>query len=1087
MIPEEIIEQVRQRDIVSILEEEGVQLKRVGSNYQCCCPFHNEKTPSFVVSASKNIAHCYGACGKTWDGIGFVREKHNMDFPEAVEYLARKMGIRFEEREPSPEEREHRFRKESILALISHAQEYFVKCFEASPGAKEYCSKRGWNEESIALFGIGYAPKQSDGLVKYMSGLGYKTEQLVEVGLVKTSDKDEDFGRPYDFFRERITFPLHNKYGEMVGFTGRYIGASDKVKSKYLNTKEVVLFGDPEKDPDNTEYLFRKGEILFGWYQAYRQIATQKVAVLSEGNPDVLRLHQVNVPYAVAPCGTALTKEQISLLKQSAKTVIMMQDMDDSGLAAKEKYGPELIEAGLCVRVTTWDPGIAKDPDEYFLKHPKDFEAILANNTEDFIPWICRRKMEGKTSQTEIVKVISEMADLLAKYPDKSASKMYMEDFARKYKNTAKLWQQEFVKAANELERQAVVSDKTMQDMLHEYGFYIKDNSYFGAGSSSNDRRWSNFILKPILHIRDEKDARRIYSISNSKHQEAVIKLSQSELVSFTDFKRRVESAGNYIWEATNNELTQLKKYLYDDTPTADEIRQLGWQKRYGFYAWGNGGLDEGHFEKADKYGILKVKGKLFYLPGCAADTENNSQGYQTERRFVYTEANNISLQEYTKKFIRCYGDNGKVALCFLVATLFRDIVIDVSTTFPLLNLFGPKGTGKSQLAHSLRAFFVTGGDAPNLSGSTKAALAAAVAEVSNAIVHLEEYKKEIGFERHEFLKGIWEGTGRSRMNMDNDKRRENTAVDCGVVFSGQEMATGDIALFNRVLFLSFYKTQYTDEERRDFEDLLRIERKGLTHLTARILEYRSIFAGKYRRAYEETLTDVNQRVRLHSVDDRTLRNWVTVLAAFRAIEDELQFPFDYDGALQLCSDLAINQNAKTIQNNELSSFWEEVDSLVSSSVIWVQVDYKIKNGRPIKLLDGGVVELHPEKKYLFISFNRIAGEYARKMRSSGGKFIPKESLKYYLEHTPEYMGTEKSEKFKLIDNQQGYTPSDAATTKTRTTTAMVFDYEQIRTTYNIDLEVGTGYQQDDDNPIISNFAPSTSVDTNLFPEDIPE
>ena len=1084
MIPEEIIERVREKDIVSVLEDEGLVLKRAGANYTCCCPFHSEKTPSFVVSPNRNTAHCFGSCGRTWDNIQFIRDRRNMEFHEAVEYLARRMGLTIEEHEPTPEERERNFKKDSLQIILTAAQEYFVKSFGESPGAKEYCQERGWNEEMIALFGIGYAPGRFDGLVEYLMSKGYKKEKIIEAGLAKTSERDEDFGKPYDFFRERITFPIFDKHGELVGFSGRYIGKSDKVRSKYLNSPEIILSGDPDKDPDNVDYLFKKGEILFGWQQAYRQIKTQQIAVLCEGNPDVIRLHQIGINYAIAPLGTAFTPGQMGLLKDRAKTVILMQDVDDSGMSAREKSGKMLIEAGFCVRVMVWEKDLAKDPDEYFLKHPKDYESMLANNTEDFIPWLCHRLMAGKRSQTEIVEVISTIAPLLAQYSDQAAAKMYIEAFGREYKNTAKIWNAEYVRASNQLEREAVSQDKKMQDMLQTYGFYIKDNSYYGAGSSSNDRRWSNFILTPILHIKDERDAKRIYSIVNVKRQEAVIKLNQSELVSFTDFKRRIESAGNYIWESTADSLTQLKKYLYDDTPSANEIKQLGWQKRYGFYAWGNGGLDGGHFVKADKYGILKIKDQLFYLPGCAADTEANTQGYQTERRFVYTETNNVTLKEYTELFVKCYGDNGKVALCFLIATLFRDIVISVSTTFPLLNLFGPKGTGKSQLGHSLRAFFVTGGDAPNLSGSTKAALAAAVAEVSNAIVHLEEYKKEIGFERHEFLKGIWEGTGRSRMNMDNDKRRENTAVDCGVVFSGQEMATGDIALFNRVLFLSFYKTTYTEQERRDFEDLQRIERKGLTHLTAQLLELRNLFSGRYRHAYDETLTDVNQRTRLHNVDDRTLRNWVTVLAAFRAVESELHFPFTYDDALELCSSLAINQNAKTIQNNELSGFWETVDSLVSSSRIWIQVDYKIKTGKPIKVLGGGVVELHPDKKYLFVNFNRLAELYMKVGRESGGKTIPKESLKYYLEHTPEFMGTEKSEKFKLIDNQQGYTPADNNATRTRTTTAMVFDYELIRSTYNIDLEVGTGYQPDED--AAPSETPAIEI-AGIFPEDMPE
>ncbi len=1041
MIPNEVIEQIRDYDIVSILEGEGLELKRDGSGYKCCCPFHGEKTPSFVVSPSRNTAHCFGSCAKSWDAIAFVQDKNGLTFMEAVEYLAAKLHIQYEKKEPTPAEREEQFRREKLMNVNRAAHEWFQERFAASPAAKQYCRDRGWSDDTIALFGVGYAP-EGGGLLKALTDKGWGKDVLIEAGLASVGDNGS-----YDAFRQRIVFPIWSRSGYIAGFTGRYIGENEDTakRMKYLNTKDTPLF--------------HKGEMLFGWYQASRQVSATGTVVLCEGNPDVMRLHQIGVSTAAAPCGTALTKEQIDTIRRKAKNVILAGDMDEAGRKAVRKHGIELLSAGLAVRVMEWEKDLGKDPDEYFKKNPKGWDEALSRDTSDFIPWYCSGEMKDKSSQTEIAKVISDVSRLLA-WCDETAAEMYLESFTKQYKN-GKVWRQEYYKAKNALDREALEKDRKSQDMLRSYGFYIKNRCYYGAGSSSNDRPWSNFIMEPVLHIRDESNARRIFRVLNESGQEQTVKFKQSEMVSFADFKRVLESAGNYVWKVSAAELTQLKTYLYDDTPSADEIRQLGWQKRWGFYAWGNGGMDGDRFEKADKYGVFMMKDRRFYLPGCAADTESNTQGYQMERKFTFQRTSDITLREHVDLMVKVHGENAKVAVCFLVATLFKDIVTSVTQRFPILNLFGPKGTGKTQLGASLTSFFFTDYSAPNLSASTKAALAEAIAEVSNAVVHLDEYKKDLPPDKQEILKGLWDGTGRTRVNIDNDKRRETTSVDCGVVLSGQEMPTADIALFSRMIFLSFSKTTFSDEEKRNFENLRRIENRGITHLTAQMLAMRSIFAAGFRSAWDDTVTDLSDKARSSAVEDRTLKNWATVLAAFRTLDGQLGLSFHYPELLDLCTRLCINQNAKTRQSNELAGFWETVENLVGSSRAWIDVDYRItRGGRSITTRESKranqEVELNPEKRYLFVNFNRLSSQYLKEARD-GQKALPKDSLKYYLENSPEYMGTVLSMKFKLIDNALGYTPSDDAAVKTRTTTAMVFDYDAITENYGISLDVVVG------------------------------
>ncbi len=1056
MIPDSVKEQIKDADLVSILQSEGLELKREGAYYKCCCPFHNEKTPSFVVHPGKNIATCFGE-SRSWDAIGFVREKYNMEYPEAIEYLAQKLHIQYEKREPTAEEREAQHKKEQLIRVNEAAQAWFIDQFKKAPAARDYCKQRGWDEKVIQLFGIGFAPK-AGGMLKALMDQGWKRELIMEAGLAAVNDE----GQYYDAFRDRIIFPIYSKTGYIAGFTGRYMGDRQDV-AKYKNTKETTLF--------------KKGEMLFGWFQARRSAKTNGAVVLCEGNPDVIRLHQIGVSNAIAPMGTALTDANIEYLKAYAETVIIAGDMDSAGREAAAKQGEALLKAGFKVRIVEWTgydkeaKQGPKDPDEFFKLYPARWEETLATDTQDYIPWIAARKMEGKTSsQSEAAIAITEVCQLMAWCSDESAVDMYLDQFVKKYKYK-KVWDQEFYKAKNARQRHTEDVDDKSREMLKEYGFYVKDNCYYGASSSGSDRRWSNFILIPVLHIKDERNAKRIYRIVNQKRQESVIKFSQSELVSFADFKTRTETAGNYIWEATQSELTQLKKYLYDDTPSADEVKQLGWQKRWNIYAWGNGCLDGNNFVPADKYGIVRIGEHRFYLPGMAADTETNTQAYMLDRRFTYGQTNEISLREYAQKLINVFGDNAKVSLCFLVATLFKDIVTGVTTQFPILNLFGPKGSGKSELGHSLSSFFVTGAfDAPNISGSTKAALAEAVAEVSNAIVHLEEFRQDIDIDRREFLKAIWDCQGRSKMDMDNNKKRITTAVDSGVIISGQQMLTHpDIALFNRVVFLPFSKTAFSDAERVAFDELKRIERRGLSHLTGQILLNRNRFQGGFRIAWEQTQEDIFRRVRSYGIEARTLQNWCTVLAAYKTLESYLDLPFDYREMLELCARMCIDQNSKTQQNNELSGFWETLETLVASSKIWMNVDYRIKDGgRPIKTKEAGkngnVFTPHPDRRYLFINFKRVAGLYQREGRESQGKTLPSDTLKYYLEHSSEFVGTCEKVKFKLIENVTGYVNPTAP--KTKVTTAMVFDYDALMDNYGISLDILTAPGSDDDEPV---------------------
>ena len=238
-----------------------------------------------------------------------------------------------------------------------------------------------------------------------------------------------------------------------------------------------------------------------------------------------------------------------------------------------------------------------------------------------------------------------------------------------------------------------------------------------------------------------------------------------------------------------------------------------------------------------DDYGIVRLKDNgNFYLPANSKIYRNDIKLFQFERRFVHVDTTNIALREFTDQVFRVFGDNGRVGFAFLVATLFRDIVTRTTRSFPVLNLFVPKGSGKSELGHTLMSFFIIENVPPNIQNSTLPALNDTVAAVSNALVHIDEYKNDLDIKKHEFLKGLWDGTGRTRMNMDLDKKKETTSVDSGIILSGQEMPTADIALFSRLIFVTFPTSVFTDEQKRKYQRLIKMRRLGMTHLTLQFL-----------------------------------------------------------------------------------------------------------------------------------------------------------------------------------------------------------------------------------------------------------
>jgi len=352
-------------DIVEVISD-FVTLKKSGSNYKGLSPFSNEKTPSFMVSPSKGIFKDFSS-GKGGNAVGFLMEHEKLSYPEALRYLAKKYNIEIEEAEVTPEEIQQRNERDSLLAVTQYAQKYFTQQLQTAEGKAvglSYLKQRGIRDATIEKFQLGYSPEDRQGLTNAAKKEGYKQEYLVKTGL--TIEKEEYV---FDRFAGRVIFPIHGISGNVLGFGGRTL-KTDKNIAKYLNS--------PESD------IYHKSRILYGLFQAKKSIVDANRCFLVEGYTDVISLHQAGIENVVASSGTALTTEQIRLIKRFTENITVLYDGDEAGLKASFRGIDMILEEGLNVKVLLLPQG--EDPDSFAQSHSSsEFIEFINEHEQDFI------------------------------------------------------------------------------------------------------------------------------------------------------------------------------------------------------------------------------------------------------------------------------------------------------------------------------------------------------------------------------------------------------------------------------------------------------------------------------------------------------------------------------------------------------------------------------------------------------------------------------------------------------------------------------------------------------------------------------
>ncbi len=401
-------------DIVDVVSD-FVALKRKGVNYQACCPFHDEKTPSFVVSPSKGLFKCFG-CGKGGNAVTFVMEHEKMSYVEALKYVAKKYGITVEERELTEEEKQHNDDRESMMVVNSWAYDYFKQQLsETDEGlsvGKSYLRQRGFTDATIARFGLGYCPSKGDQMTQAALAAGYKEQFLTATGL---SIKRETGGW-YDRFCGRVIFPIHSISGRVIAFGGR-IMRKDERTAKYLNSPESPVYS--------------KTHSLYGLYFAKSAISKLNYCILVEGYTDVIQMHQKGIENVVASSGTSLTTEQIRLIGRFTRNITVIYDGDSAGIKASLRGIDMILREGMNVRIVLLPA--PEDPDSFARNHTaEEVREYIEQHEEDFISFKANLLMnEAAGDPIRKAELIKDIVQSIAEVPDKIQRSVFIKECAR--------------------------------------------------------------------------------------------------------------------------------------------------------------------------------------------------------------------------------------------------------------------------------------------------------------------------------------------------------------------------------------------------------------------------------------------------------------------------------------------------------------------------------------------------------------------------------------------------------------------------------------------------------------------------------
>jgi DNA primase len=512
----EILSTARIEDVV----DDFVSLKRRGVNMIGNCPFHNEKTPSFTVSPSKNVFKCFG-CGKGGDSVRFIMEHEGMNYPESLRYLAAKYNIKVEEEAETNEAREERQLADSLYLINEYAKNYFKDKMMRDPRGKavgySYFKERGFLMNTVENFELGYATDAWDGFTKEALERGYKIEYLQMLGL--TTHKK------LDFFRDRVMFPIHNIAGKVIAFAGRIMN-NDKTQPKYINS--------PESE------IYNKRKVLYGLFQAKNTIRKENNCYLVEGYTDVISMHQAGIHNVVASSGTALTEEQVSLLRRYTPNVTLIYDGDSAGISAALRGTDIILEQDLNVKLVLLPDG--EDPDSFMKKLGfEGFNEFVHTEGKDFVLFKAKYLL-GESGDDPIKKteVLKDILASISKIPDALKRNLYVTECSKILNVDEKLLSAELLKQITRL------ADQKRKEAEREKLRENREKAKSEISSEKIDEVINQLIAKPAVSAEEVQERELVKILFNYGekfyHEEEGITMADFLAVNIEDYMDSIKN-----------------------------------------------------------------------------------------------------------------------------------------------------------------------------------------------------------------------------------------------------------------------------------------------------------------------------------------------------------------------------------------------------------------------------------------------------------------------------------------------------------------------------------------------------------------
>lgn len=966
-------------------------------------PFTNERTPSFVVSNVKGIWKDFASGKGGKSVIEFVQAYKGMDFPEAVKLSCEVLNIPIEYEKETEAQKAKRQEKKSLGKIIAFVKENYKENLPKLSHAQQYMQERGFSQEILSDFEIGYALA---GMYEVLKERGQVSEG-VALGVLKAYQN----GGYYDFFKGRIIFPISDKHGHCVGFGGRVMPSEAKEGApKYLNS--------PESE------VFHKSELLYGFHLARHSMAQRGEVYLVEGYTDVMRMHQIGLRNCVATLGTALSAQHLSEIKKLCKKLIIFRDSDNAGATAAYRDMGLALEAGLFVERVVFASEGKEDPDSIgqregavALIEAARCDAVLHYLQGAYEEALGRAETKGKKVilMPEDKKRLSDLAlELIGKIPDEVTREAYMEQVKARFGIKVAIEKPKEEKTYLETPRfnfsgfsgdidpledyqfpKEVEDPSAYRREIIEYGVFQHANRIYCSTDKGNAfYDISNFSIEIIQHMQDEQFPMKLIRICNVHGVEKIFDVLSEKINTLNSFKNVVTSYGNFSFSGSAAQHERLLRYLFDRMGTGRKIDVLGWQAE-GFWVWNNKIVIPGLREEAiNSEGLFKYQHDSYYIPSANKNFEKNMYKYGAQKKFrsIPTE---VSLPQYLKQLYKVHRGHAITGILFGIGSLFQDIVVSCTGFFPILFYFGPASTGKDNICEAIQSFVGQPQTAIQLEGSasTIKAQIREFAQFSNGISQLSEYKRG-NPQVDGIIKGLWDRRGYKRGSIESKVAVDEVPIISSTLLTGNDSPDAE-ALITRLIWEEMKTQEFSDEAKASYNKLKDMCRRGVSGISDWLLHKRAVFQEHFLEVYREKKRLLSEREAIKGVPVRMIDNLAVLYAVYGIFEREGIFPFWQEDMERHFDSLIENQRRKIESDSVYQRFWD-----------CFMVCMRLTQGERLQV----DTNLRAEGGSIYFNFSTVYSIVQRQWFVQYREQAPgKSEMRRQLREDSSYMGEEKS------------------------------------------------------------------------------